>query len=79
MDEKRCTTLKELSHRMKSFNYGYMHSKDKPTPIARETMNALEDATLKQSGLFLCLIIFHVLFQYTREALINTVSQYTTY
>ena len=29
---------------------GYMNNKDKPTPIARETLNALEDAKLKQSG-----------------------------
>ena len=32
---------------MESFNYGYLHNKDKPTPIARETLNALEDAKLK--------------------------------
>ena len=25
---------------MESFNYGYLHNKDKPTPIARETLNA---------------------------------------
>ena len=50
IDEKRSLTLKELNHRMESFNYGYMHNKDKPTPIARETLNALEDAKLKQSG-----------------------------
>jgi len=50
IDEKRSLTLKELTHRMESFNYGYLHNKDKPTPIARETLNALEDAKLKQSG-----------------------------
>ncbi|CAH3115461.1 unnamed protein product [Porites lobata] len=50
IDEKRSLTLKELNHRMESFNYGYMHNKDKPTPIARETLNALEDAKLKQSA-----------------------------
>lgn len=50
IDEKRSLTLKELNHRMEIFNYGYMHYKDKPTPIARETLNALEDAELKQSG-----------------------------
>ena len=50
IDDKRSLTLKELNHRMESFNYGYMHNKDKPTPIARETLNALEDAKLKQSG-----------------------------
>ena len=47
IDEKWSLTLKELNHRMESFNYGYMHNKDKPTPIARETLNALEDAKLK--------------------------------
>ena len=50
IDEKRSLTLKELNHRMESFNYGYLHNKDKPTPIARETLSALEDAKLKQSG-----------------------------
>ena len=49
-DEKRSLTLNELNHRMESFNYGYLHNKDKPTPIARETLNALEDAKLKQSS-----------------------------
>ena len=47
IDEKRSLTL---NHRMESFNYGYMHNKDKPTPIARDTLNALEDAKLKQNG-----------------------------
>lgn len=47
IDEKRSLTL---NHRMESFDYGYMHNKDKPTPIARETLNALEDAKLKQNG-----------------------------
>ena len=50
IDEKRSLTIKELTHRMESFNYCYLHNKDKPTPIARETLNALEDAKLKQSG-----------------------------
>ena len=39
IDEKRSLTLKELNHRMESFNYGYLHNKDKPTPIARERMD----------------------------------------
>jgi len=50
IDEKHSLTLKALNHRLESFKYGYMHSKDKPTPITRETLNALEDAKLKQSG-----------------------------
>ena len=50
IDEKWSLTLKELNHQMESFNYDYMHNKDKPTPIARETPNALEDVKLKQSG-----------------------------
>ena len=50
IDEKRCLTLRELNNRLESFNYGYMNNKNKPTPIARETLNALDDAKLKQSG-----------------------------
>lgn len=50
IDEKRCLTLTELNNRLESFNYGYMNNKNKPTPIARETLNALDDAKLKQSG-----------------------------
>lgn len=46
----RCLTLRELNNRLESFNYGYMNNKNKPTPIARETLNALDDAKLKQSG-----------------------------
>ena len=56
IDEKRSLTIKELTHRMKSFNYGYLHNKDKLTPIARETLNVLKDAKLKQSGNFLSII-----------------------
>ncbi|XP_015764291.1 PREDICTED: uncharacterized protein LOC107343243 [Acropora digitifera] len=50
IDEKRCLTLRELNNRLESFNYGYMNNKNKPTPIARETLNALDDAKLKQSA-----------------------------
>lgn len=38
------------------------------TPIARETVNPFQDAKLKQSGKFLCMIVV------PREAVINSAS-----
>lgn len=50
IDNKRLFTLRDLNRKLDSFEYGYMNSKNKPSPIARETLNAASDTKLKQSG-----------------------------
>ena len=52
VDENRALTLKVLNQRLESFDYGYMNVKTKPSPISRETINALGDTKLKQSGMY---------------------------
>ena len=53
IDESRCFTLKELNHRIESFDYGYMNKKNQPTLITRDTINGLNEAKLKQTGIIL--------------------------
>ncbi|XP_028395767.1 uncharacterized protein LOC114519789 [Dendronephthya gigantea] len=50
IDEVRCLTLRELNHRIDSFDYGYMNCKNKPTNITRETLSGLNDTKLKQTA-----------------------------
>ncbi|XP_028392652.1 uncharacterized protein LOC114517192 [Dendronephthya gigantea] len=49
VDEKKFISLKELNHRIESFDYGYMNAKNKPSQIVRETVNS-SDSKLKQSA-----------------------------
>ena len=49
IDGEKCLTLKELKSRMDSFDYGYMNTRNKPSPITRESIN-MADTKLKQSG-----------------------------
>lgn len=55
IDEVTCLTLRDLNHRIESFDYGYMNRKSKPTTITRETLNGLNDTKLKQTGINLFL------------------------
>ena len=57
IDDERCMTLKELNSRLESFDYGYMNTKNKPSPIGRDTINSA-DTKLKQSGNFIHLLIY---------------------
>ena len=50
IDGIRCFTLKELNQKIESFDYGYMNKKNQPSPITRDTMNAVSDSKLKQTG-----------------------------
>ena len=43
-------TIRELNQRLGSFDYGYMNTKNKPTPIAKETINVVGDTKHRQSG-----------------------------
>ena len=58
IDSEKCLTLKELNSRMESFDYGYMNTKNKPSPIGRESIN-LADTKLKQSGKYKWLCCLH--------------------
>ena len=50
IDERRCLTLKRLNQVIESFDFGYMNRKDRPSCITRESLNAVGEAKLKQSG-----------------------------
>ena len=49
IDEQRCLTLKELNSRLQTFDYGYMNTRNKPSPMGRDAINS-PDTKLKQSG-----------------------------
>lgn len=50
IDERRCFTLKRLNQIVESFDFGFTNRKNKPSYITRESLNAVRDAKLKQSG-----------------------------
>ena len=47
--EDKCFTLDELNFRLENFDYGYMDTKNRPSPITRETLTN-DSNSLKQNG-----------------------------
>ena len=47
--EDRCFTLDQLNYRIQNFDFGYMNTKNRPSPIAQNTL-ASSDNSLKQNG-----------------------------
>ena len=68
IDEKRLFTINDFSQRLASFDYGYMESKNKPSPLTRESVNGC-DAKLKQSGK--CAIYVLYIYIYTYMFVVN--------
>ena len=48
--KKEYFSLEELNSRLDNFEFGYMESKDKPTPIAAKMLKS-EGSSLKQTGI----------------------------
>ena len=49
-------TLEQLNERITNFDYGYFNDKNKPSPIARQTLKS-DNNNLKQKGQFIIIML----------------------
>ncbi len=48
--EDRYFTLEDLNFKLENFEYGYLDTKNRPSPITRETLTTRSNNSLKQNG-----------------------------